>query len=646
MSINTRCVLLAAALLEGCVATPTRLATGADGRLSGDYTDRVASEAEWRALAAAPARGTVGRMEVVKTVIDLQQGRRLYFIESHRWDLHFVFLQKFVDAMQDGRMFTDREYTDPDRRFILGSVIHYRDGDLWSFELDFCDTLEEPRAIEAFRQVRAAMWNGAALRYHPVPPAHAAAIDRLRRDIPVITTDEIFGATRYQALQLGDAWGTLRIVAGEVHAGEVGAHDILVLAQPPLDLPSCSAIVTSELQTPLSHVAILAANRGTPNMALRGAHLDPEFRKRDGQLVHLHVGPQDFTLRSATREEAERDWLFEIHHPERRPLRSDRDVGLPPLAQLGTKRADTVGAKAAGLGELSRVLPPAALPRAFAVPFHAYARHLASSGADRELAALLADGAFRADPAVRERRLGELRRRIEAAPVDPALCAAIRARIAAGFPGARVRFRSSTNAEDLAGFNGAGLYQSVVTGPSPDEAAIADALRAVWASAWSFPGFEERRRFGIVQSEVAMGILVQESIDAPAGIGVAITANPFAQGLSGMLINVTTGDGSVTSPAPGEIPEQVLLHTWPSLVVERLSSSSRAGGKPVLTDAEVLALGKLLGDIHSHFFHGELGFLEEAMDVEFLITRERRIVILQARPYPIHWSEGRQLRSY
>lgn len=71
-------------------------------------------------------------------------------------------------------------------------------------------------------------------------------------------------------------------------------------------------------------------------------------------------------------------------------------------------------------------------------------------------------------------------------------------------------FRSSTNVEDIPGFNGAGLYLSEAL-PSQDCTAkkMADVIKRVWASVWNYRGYVERELFGIVQEEVKVAILVQ-----------------------------------------------------------------------------------------------------------------------------------------
>jgi hypothetical protein len=155
--------------------------------------------------------------------------------------------------------------------------------------------------------------------------------------------------------------------------------------------------------------------------------------------------------------------------------------------------------------------------------------------------------------------------------MDPLL-----ARIAKVLPPGHIRLRSSTNAEDLAGFNGAGLYRSVRVDPA-DPKDVERGLKQVWASVWSYGAFEERRFY-----------------------------------------RITFEDGRG---------------------FERLSASSLAGGKPVLADADVEALVKALTMIHILFTGDAAGTSGKAVDVEDLVVGpKRRIVIVQARPYTVTWS--------
>lgn len=615
---------------------------------SADFAETVASPAVWDALAARPGRETYARTEVVKVIIDLHDNWRPYFLQSRTWEIHYFFAERFLnradDLIESHGAFNILEYRRPERRFVLGTVVRYLDTDTWTYELIAGDTLDLDRTARAFQVVRDHLHNGAALRYRPVPPAHELAVPQLQAlGLPVLTTQELFAGVTYQPLNTGRAYGYLRLVHGEFDPGTIRRTDVVVLDTMPLDLPVCAAVITTDLQTPLSHLSVLASNRGTPDMALRGAITDARLTALEGRLVRLSVDPQEWSIVEATQAEADRAWASLRPTQTTTPDLDARDVGLVPLRQITLGDVGVVGAKAAQLGELTRI-PNVATPRGFAVPFHAYLAHMQRHGLTARVFNLLQDPEVRNEPRRRSEALTALREAIAHGAVDPQLVAAIRQRVAREFPGRRVRFRSSTNAEDLPGFNGAGLYRSVVVPANPSDAQVADALAAVWASTWNFQAHEEREFFRIDGTRVAMAVLVQESIDDDVVDGVAITGNPFNQGRPAIFLNVQVArdeGGAVTSARADAVPEQVLSYTYGEEgEYERLSHSSLNGGAPILSDIEVRRLTSMLRAVHDHFVRTE----DSAMDVEFILSGpERRVVLVQARPYALRYDDSRRM---
>jgi hypothetical protein len=642
LALAALCILLACASQRPAVVRPTEVTVRA--RTVGDYSPNIRDESTWRALAASPGRQVMAHTEVVKVIIDLDDQWRVYFLQSRRWEIHYDFASRFLSSftrpVEDHGAFNIREYRRPDRRFILGTISRYRDQDVWAYELIAGDTLDLERTARAFETVRAQVYFRDALRYHPIPPAHEDALPAFAAaHVPVVTTQTLFGSTRYQPLNPGEAVGWLRFLSGEPDPSRVRRNDVVVLEHVPLDLPACAGIVTAELQAPLGHVAVLATNRGTPNMALREGFRDPQLRALEGRLVRLRVTPQEWTVTAATQEEAERAWEAQRPRMAMTPPRSLTRTELVDVARLRYRDVDFVGAKAAQLGVLAGV-EGVAVPRAFAIPFSAYANHLRTSGAEALFQGLWQTTPFRNDPDARDAGLAAIRERILRAPVDPQLLAAVGSRMRQQFARARVRFRSSTNAEDLPGFNGAGLYRSTLAPRDASPEALATAIREVWASTWSFTAWEEREFFRIRQELVAMGVLVQESIDDDVVDGVGITANPFNAGRPAIFLNAQVAGaegGAVTSARGDDVPEQVLYYTYGEEgEFERLSRSSRTNGAAVLTDAEVMTLSRALRAIHRGLNDAIGAGGDTPMDVEFILAGSaRRLVFVQARPYPI-----------
>jgi len=632
-------VISAAISLAACGGTAPRLVVpGVDG----DYAARVPDAAMWQALAAHAGNEVMSRVEVVKVVLD-HEGEHLYFLQSRRWPIHYDFARNFLSTpgmpvASHGR-FNDHEYHDADRRFVLGAITHFLDQDVWTFELFAGDKLTVPETAKLFGQVRDAAFFGDKLRYRPVPEAHVLAIDQVRTLMPTITTDELFANVRYMPLEVGDAFGTLRIVpAGQAPPPDLHPYDVVVLGTQPLELGPVAAIITDELQAPLGHLAVLAHTRGTPNMTLRKASEDPALLALAGKPVHLRVGSNDYAITPATPEDLQR--VAKARAAKAPPLVLDpRDPGLLALAAIEPDDTARFGAKTTQLARVAR-LTGIVTPRAFGLSFHAYLAFLAANHFDREIGALLADRTLRKDDAQLRARLAALRDAIEHAPVPAVIVDPLLARIHAVLPGAaRVRLRSSTNAEDLAGFSGAGLYHSARVDPqSRDD--VERGLREVWASVWSYEAFVERDYWAIDHKKVAMAILVQESIDDDDVNGVAITGNPFYEGRPAVYINAQARGGSVTGAAGGEVPEQILVYTYERpRGVERISNSSRARS-PLLSQAEAIAFANQLETIHAEFVDEAVGSAR-AVDVEFLIRKNRQIVIVQARPYEMKWREDR-----
>jgi phosphoenolpyruvate synthase/pyruvate phosphate dikinase len=320
-------------------------------------------------------------------------------------------------------------------------------------------------------------------------------------------------------------------------------------------------------------------------------------------------------------------------------------VRLLDVTTLRLRDTRFAGAKAAQLGEVTR-LKRVITPGGFVIPLAHYLDHVKVCSAASDLAARLAEPAFVQDVAVRAQWLAQVRRAIEQCPMDPELVRQVRERMHLIAPETRWILRSSTNAEDLAGFTGAGLYRSVRLKARASEDDLVNAIRSVWASVWLQAAFEERSWYRVDHAAVGMAILVQPFVDGASVNGVAITANPFAEMRPGFLINAQALGGSVTGAGGNEMPEQHLVYTFMGdFDAEVLSRSSRSDGEPLLADAEVRALSAILQRLHNHFVPKWRG-PANAVDVEFLIAGEdRHVVILQARPYTVTYGPGQRMED-
>ncbi|MCW5808320.1 MAG: hypothetical protein KIT31_38580 [Deltaproteobacteria bacterium] len=656
--------LAVAALLAACGGSPTddQVVEGAC-QITGDAPDSLATitcMADFTTLGSLPIDATLPGATSVKVVMDRVDSDHLYFQNTQKYQIHYQFCSTHLSGdglpiVPDLASFNATEYFRPDRRFALGAVTYYALPDRWALELSPYDTADAALVAALFGQVKRHGYFGPALAFHPTSEAQNDVAAALPPEIPVVTTDELYAGIDFQPLAFGTAVGTLHVTtAARLAAGEYySPYTILVLDAAPNDLAVTQGTITAEFQTPLSHINVLAHTRKTPNMGLRGATTHPDLAPFVEQLVKLTVTAQAWTVEAISAEDAAAYWAAHAPTPVTLPAADLTVTALANIADVTPRLADldaamrAYGGKAAHYAALFNT-PGLPVRDGFAIPIHFYDRFMRDNGFRDRVAALLADPSFATDPAVRAQALAQLRTDMAAAPLDPALATALQAIVSTRFAGVtKLKFRSSSNSEDIAGFPCAGCYDSF-GGRTADLADMLSAIRRVYASAWSFRAFELRSYYGVAHDSVGMAVLCHENFPDEAANGVAITANPFdASGLDpAFYVNVQAGgDVEVVSPPPGVTSDQFLYYfSQPNQPISFLAHSNLIpAGKTVLTAAQTYELGQALARIHERFSPvygpaaGNQGWY--AMDVEFKFDNTAdpsaapRCFIKQARPF-------------
>ena len=639
----------------------------------------------------------VGPAEVVKFYLRGLDGvPELYLMHTRRHPLHYGFVHGVLGEPMTEAEYEERTLHGEDRAALAGSLVRYPDLEVASAAL--AGPARAPVALTFFPSddLSPALARAAhtLLEERMLPVARQGGVGRLaylpagerqegellgsaepfvRRDAPWLLREEVYGQPGLQVLNPGLAYGMLSLVTPEdLETRVFSFSDVLVLTRLPTDLPVVGGTITCEPQTPLAHVNVAARGRGTPNIALPGADRDPGVAGRFGRMVRFEVRKGGYTLAPATHEEAQAFWDSRRPEPFSPPADLELD-GLPGFDELGFSDSPAVGVKAANLAELRGLLPEQ-VPDGFAVPFSHYDRFVRSAevtpascdqaeddcleerrsaevcggaralceppGGDRETiqdqaARVVKAPGFLADSALREAVLDALAHHIGHADLDAGLAQALDERVRGLVGDGTARLRSSTNAEDLPNFSGAGLYRSVSAEADGDRPA-SERIRKVWASVWSFAAFEERSFWGIDHLAIRMGVAVHRAFPEEQANGVLITRNLADPTVAGMYVNVQLGETSVTYPEDGAVPEVFSIVPAPDGVqVARQRYSSLAPGEPLLTAAEVVALYKAAARIQMHFaplYRASPAAL--ALDLEFkLHGAERALVVKQVRPY-------------
>jgi hypothetical protein len=496
-----------------------------------------------------------------KCVIDLKKDD-IYFIDVNLFNLHADFVLGVLLKKawtRENIIEYNRNYERDKPNFILCYLTHHTKVDRWTLSFWEGDKIDAAGVQRTLEKLDGRFWKFADLAFRPDSPAQEkVAREVARKKIKTVTNDELYKAADYQAFNPGKTVGRLQVVpVGTPYESLLFERtDIVLLQESYPDITPVAGILATTFSTPLSHVNLRATAWGIPNAGDKKAR--DRWAKLHGKVVYYEVTATGATVREATAEEiAEHE---RTKQAQRHVALPRADLTNPRLAMLTRMRAKDVivyGTKAANLGEIRTAnLGDVFVPDGFGVPFFYYVRHMRQHGLDAKVGAMLADPQFAADAAHRKQHLDELRAAIVAAPIDPAVLDMIYKRVRLKLGGKGVFVRSSTNAEDLPGFNGAGLYDTVPNVVGKE--ALGAAIKQVWASLWNLRAVEERAAFGIDHRQVYSGVLIQVGVDASAA-GVLITRNLWDQSDDdGFTINAKFGLGMRVVEGQ-RVPEQIIF---------------------------------------------------------------------------------------
>ena len=257
-----------------------------------------------------------------------------------------------------------------------------------------------------------------------------------------------------------------------------------------------------------------------------------------------------------------------------------------------------------------------------------------ANGLYDDIEEMLADEDFQTDFETQDDMLDDLRYDIKDAETPEWIKEALTAMHATFPEGQSLRYRSSTNNEDLPGFNGAGLYHSKTQHPDEtEEDGIDKSLKQVYASLWNFRSFTEREFHRIDHLAAAMGVLVHPNYSDEKVNGVAVSFSPIYGRVGSYYVNTQVGEDLVTNPEAHSVPEEILLGEGSTTVLA--TSNQVPPGQLLMTNDQLDQLQRHLTVIHDHFkgLYNPAPGESFAMEIEFKITSANILAIKQARPW-------------
>jgi len=606
-----------------------------------DFVHSITQKQQFINLAGKPLTDKFTNIKSVKVVYDYS-AKKIYFFNSIKYKYHHNFCEEMLGFNAGLESFNDISYNETGyRRFLLGNLNYIEKSDDWVLELAASDQMGAKMIEFFFSQVKNNVFFGSKVKFYLSTPRLIALNQKQPLKIPTVYSDFIFQNLTEQSVEKGSAIGILKKYDLKTNPKFYPKeNEIIIINSTPEIIPDVKAIIVTEFQTPLSHLVLLAKNRNIPLYVDTEVFEKSKINNLIDKKVELIVSDDNYKIAQTSKPIKITKAKPRIILKKNLEVKDFIDLNkiLPENPQ------NIIGSKATNLGLLKIVekeVKGFKTPEfAYAIPFYYYDEHIMKNHFEREINEILSTP--KDSIKLIDEKLKALRKIIKKSKVDPELINLVTNTLSQQNQFKNFKFRSSTNAEDLAGFNGAGLYDSKSAKLGDSVKTVEKAILDVWASFWNERAFHEREIFNIDHLSCAMGILVHRSFPDELANGVLITKNIYRREYQGITVNVQKGEESVVKPEPGVTCDEFYCHNFNyldnKLSVDYRSTSSLNDKKPILKTSEIETLfrisPKIEGKMYSLWKKYKIANKPMPLDIEFKIVGENRtLYIKQARAY-------------
>ncbi|WP_411812576.1 PEP/pyruvate-binding domain-containing protein [Chryseobacterium scophthalmum] len=605
-----------------------------------NYVHSINKKQQFLNLSGKPLTDKFTNMKSVKVVYDYG-AKKMYFFNSTRYTYHYDFCSQVLGYGQEIGEFNKESYNPTNKRtYLLANINYLEDSDDWVMELAASDEMNAGLINFFFDEVNKNVFFKDKLKFYLNSPHVIGLNSKKALKIPTVFSDFIFKRITEQSIENASNVGILKKYDLQKKQDfNPKSDEIIIINTTPEFIPTVRGIIITELQTPLSHLVLLAKNRNIPVYVDTKVWDKQSVNNLLGKKVELITKENSYSLKASQKPIPAKKAVKEII--------LKKDLSVTNLVDLETTTplniVNSIGSKATNLGLLKQIqkeLKSYKTPEyAFAIPFYYFDQHIKDNHFQDKINALYAIP--KDSVKLLEKELKAFRKTVKNSKVDPELLKKIEEKLNAQTDFKNFRFRSSTNAEDMEGFNGAGLYDSKTAIVGDSEKTVEKAILDVWSSFWNFRAFQERDLFGIDHESCAMGVLVHRSFPDEKANGVLVTRNLYRNQYAGITVNVQLGEESVVKPEPGVTCDEFYCHNFNylgSFVVDYRSTSSLNNGKPILTETEIKKLFDISPVLERKLYllwqKRKMAKRSYPLDIEFkYLGDEKQLYIKQARAY-------------
>ncbi len=605
-----------------------------------NYLLKLENNIQFKQLEGVPLSEKISGASAVKVVLDIR-AQKMYFVSSSLFKYHYEFCRQVLFNEEELIDFNAKNYKPNNKRkYVFGTINYFPNRNFYTLEFASLEVLSN-EALMLFSLVKDKTFIGENLFLQPATNRHWDFLNKQEKKVKTISINEIYEGIETQIVVKGSAKGLVRkIDIDTLEKTKIFPYDIVITNGSPNDISPCAALIVTEFQSPLSHISLLCNNRKTPVLANKNAFEDEEIIKWVGKNVSLNID-QTFTIEEISEDE----FVQSISIKKKSVILKKNTLNnkIEPVINLKLNDVATYGGKASNLGELFHIKglqEMVELPQqGFAIPIYYFNQHLEKSGAAKMLDDILNDKNILGNDSLLKLKLKQIQKTIVKYPTDREFLKNLNELLFLFSNNELIfRCRSSTNAEDIENFNGAGLYNSysgfldTSKGRSMDKA-----IKKVWASCFNYKAFTERQFFNINEKSVGMAVLCHVAFGEEELNGVGLTKNIYREDYPAFTINAQKGEVAVVEGNKNVQDELALIYEEEietDATIEYIKYSSLNDGKELMTKVQMKNLFLAMKKIKDYYYYklsSKNGSYEAyGLDIEFKF-KNNKLIIKQVR---------------
>jgi hypothetical protein len=261
-----------------------------------NFSFQIQNNLIWDLLSQKPKNSLFSDTQIVKTILFINTNL-LVFIKTKKFSNHYEWLQQYHKEEKLEEFNTKNYKESSEREFVLGTLTKFNSRGIYTFELCPEDDLPSNKLLDLMKLLKSKVYFDLHFRTNSIESISSSKI--LGNEFKITSTDSLYKGTNFIPYYLSKGVGFLKFLKRndkdyDFKFRNITERDIVICDHIPNYFPYSAGIITSEFQSPLSHIVLLSTNRKIPNAFIR--NIFETLKYKEHELVNFQVKKHTFIL--------------------------------------------------------------------------------------------------------------------------------------------------------------------------------------------------------------------------------------------------------------------------------------------------------------------------------------------------------------